>query len=120
MAFELSRSFRFEAAHRLPDAPPGHRCGRLHGHSFSVEVRIEGEADRRSGWVMDYGDIKERATPIIEQLDHTYLNEIGGLENPTAENLARWLWERLAPALPGLSAIVVHETCTTGCVYRGD
>jgi 6-pyruvoyltetrahydropterin/6-carboxytetrahydropterin synthase len=119
VAFELSRSFRFEAAHRLPDAPEGHRCARLHGHSFVVEVRIEGEAQGRPGWVMDYGDLKGLASPVIDQLDHTYLNEITGLENPTAENLARWIWDRLAPALSGLSAIVVHETCTTGCVYRG-
>jgi 6-pyruvoyltetrahydropterin/6-carboxytetrahydropterin synthase len=119
MAFELSRSFTFEAAHRLPDAPAGHRCARLHGHSFGVEVRIEGEAESSAGWVMDYGDIKGRASPVIDQLDHSYLNDIEGLANPTAENLARWIWERLVPVLPGLSAVVVHETCTTGCVYRG-
>ena len=118
MAFELSQSFRFEAAHRLPEAPPGHRCGRLHGHSFTVEIQLEGEADQRSGWVMDYGEIKGRAAPIMEVLDHRYLNEIEGLENPTAENLARWIWERLTTVLPGLRAVVVHETFTTGCVYR--
>ncbi|RJO70834.1 6-carboxytetrahydropterin synthase QueD [Nocardia panacis] len=116
---EIFREFTFEAAHRLPNTPEGHKCARLHGHSFRVEVHVRGEVDERTGWVMDFAEIKSAVAPLYERLDHHYLNEIEGLENPTSENLARWLWERLAGTLP-LSAIQVRETCTSGCVYRGE
>jgi 6-pyruvoyltetrahydropterin/6-carboxytetrahydropterin synthase len=115
----LVRDFAFEAAHRLPNAPAGHKCGRLHGHSFRVSVVCEGEVDPHSGWLVDFGRIKDGMTPILDKLDHHYLNEIEGLENPTAENLARWIWLRLRPALPHLSEIHVAETCTARCEYRG-
>lgn len=117
---EIFREFGFEAAHRLPNVPEGHKCARLHGHSFRVEVRVRGEVDPRLGWVMDFGEIKAAVEPIIARLDHYYLNEIEGLENPTSEVLARWLWSRTHPVLPGLSSIVVRETCTSGCVYSGE
>jgi len=120
MRVELSKSFTFEAAHALPTFPEGHKCRRLHGHSFRVEVRVAGDVDERQGYLIDYGDIKAACEPVREELDHRYLNEIPGLENPTAENLARWLWERLRPRLPLLSAVIVQETCTTGCAYRGE
>jgi 6-pyruvoyltetrahydropterin/6-carboxytetrahydropterin synthase len=116
----IFKEFTFEAAHRLPEAPPGHKCGRLHGHSFRVEVHVEGNIDARAGWVMDFADIKEAFQPLYEQLDHRYLNEIPGLCNPTSENLARWIWERLRPTLPGLTTIIVRETCTSGCIYAGE
>jgi 6-pyruvoyltetrahydropterin/6-carboxytetrahydropterin synthase len=117
---ELFKEFAFEAAHRLPRVPDGHKCARLHGHSFRVEVHVEGSVDPVTGWVCDFADLSAAATPVIEQLDHRYLNEIEGLENPTSEVLAHWLWARLLPRLPALSSIVVRETCTSGCVYRGD
>jgi len=117
---EIFREFGFEAAHRLPNVPPGHKCARLHGHSFRVELHARGVVAAESGWVMDFARIKEAFAPLHERLDHHYLNEIEGLENPTSENLARWIWRRLRPALPELSAIVVRETCATGCIYRGD
>jgi 6-pyruvoyltetrahydropterin/6-carboxytetrahydropterin synthase len=116
---EIFREFTFEAAHRLPQVPEGHKCARLHGHSYRLEVHVRGEVDPTAGWVMDFGDIKAAVKPVVEQLDHYYLNEVPGLENPTSENLARWAWGKLADALP-LSAIVVRETCTSGCVYRGE
>lgn len=119
MTFELAKTFRFESAHRLPHVPEGHKCGRLHGHSFRVEIVVTGEADPQTGWVLDYGDISDVVRPVIDQLDHRYLNEIAGLENPTSEVLCAWLWRRLADGLPGLSAIVLRETCTTACTYRG-
>jgi 6-pyruvoyltetrahydropterin/6-carboxytetrahydropterin synthase len=118
-AVRLVRDFSFEAAHRLPNAPAGHKCGRLHGHSFRVSVVCEGEIDPHSGWLVDFAKIKEGMTPVLDNLDHHYLNEIEGLENPTAENLARWIWLRLKPALPQLSEIQVAETCTARCEYRG-
>lgn len=120
MRVELVKSFRFEAAHRLPHVPEGHKCRRLHGHSFVVDLRLEGEADERLGWLMDFGDVKAAARPVFDRLDHDYLNEIPGLENPTSEILARWIWNELRPALPLLSSVTVRETCTSACVYRGD
>jgi 6-pyruvoyltetrahydropterin/6-carboxytetrahydropterin synthase len=115
---ELFRKFTFEAAHRLPHVPDGHKCGRLHGHSYRVTVHVEGEVDPSTGMVMDFADIKAAVAPVIERLDHYYLNEVEGLDNPTSENLALWLWCRLHAALP-LSCIEVRETCTSGAVYRG-
>jgi 6-pyruvoyltetrahydropterin/6-carboxytetrahydropterin synthase len=117
---EIFTEFRFEAAHRLPNVPEGHKCARLHGHSFRVEVRVAGPVGDDTGWVMDFADVRAACEPVRLELDHYHLNDIAGLENPTSEVLARWVWDRLAPALPGLAAIVVRETCTSGCVYRGD
>lgn len=116
---ELFKLFTIEAAHHLPQLPEGHKCRRLHGHSFRIEAHITGPVTQPLGWVRDFADIGQAFRPIYEQLDHHYLNEIEGLENPTSENLARWIWQRLKPALPELSQIVVRETCTSGCIYRG-
>jgi len=116
---EIFREFTFEAAHRLPNVPPGHKCARLHGHSFRVEVHVEGDVDDTAGWVTDFADLADAFEPLRAKLDHYYLNEIEGLENPTSEHLAMWIWERLATTLPGLSQVVVRETCTSGCSYRG-
>jgi 6-pyruvoyltetrahydropterin/6-carboxytetrahydropterin synthase len=116
---EIFREFTFEAAHRLPNVPAGHKCARLHGHSYRIEVHVSGPVGAESGWVMDFGDVSAAFAPVRDQLDHYYLNDIDGLANPTSEVLARWIWERLAPTLP-LSGIVVRETCTSGCVYRGE
>lgn len=119
MKLELRKTFQFEAAHRLPHLPPDHKCHRLHGHSFQMEVVVEGDCDPQLGWVMDYAEISAAVKPIWERLDHYYLNEVPGLENPTSENLARWIWDQLKPALPLLKEIGVAETCTARCVYRG-
>jgi 6-pyruvoyltetrahydropterin/6-carboxytetrahydropterin synthase len=117
---DIFKTFTIEAAHRLPHVPAGHKCARLHGHSFRVELRVTGEPDPHTGWIMDFAAIKAAFRPFYEQLDHHYLNDIDGLDNPTSERLARWIWARLKPALPLLSEVVVHETCTSGCRYRGD
>lgn len=117
---EIFKEFTFEAAHRLPHVPEGHKCGRLHGHSFRVEVHVSGEVDAVTGWVIDFAEIKQIFKPIYERLDHHYLNDIPGLDNPTSEVLAQWIWRELAPSLAGLSAIVVRETCTSACIYRGE
>jgi 6-pyruvoyltetrahydropterin/6-carboxytetrahydropterin synthase len=116
---EIFREFTFEAAHRLPHVPEGHKCARLHGHSYRVELHVHGAVGPYTGWVMDFADLKDAFRPLREQLDHYYLNEVDGLENPTSENLARWIWDRLQLQLT-LSAVVVRETCTSGCVYRGE
>lgn len=117
---KISREFRFEAAHRLPNLPDGHKCGRLHGHSFRFRVDVTMAVDPASGWTMDFGDLDALCRPLVEKLDHFYLNEIEGLENPTSENLAIWIWQRLAPVIPGLNAISVRETCRNECTYYGD
>ena len=117
---EIFKEFSFEAAHRLPNAPPGHKCARLHGHSFHVQIHVCGPVGERSGWVMDFGEIKEAFEPILKDLDHYYLNEIDGLSNPTSEHIVRWIWARLKPVLPALSRIVLRETCTSGCTYSGE
>ena len=117
---EIFREFTFEAAHRLPNVPPDHKCHRLHGHSFRVSVHVEGSVGEQSGWVIDFAEINVAFKPLFEQLDHHYLNEIEGLSNPTSENLAKWLWIRLGSSLSGLTKIVVRETCNVGCVYQGD
>lgn len=116
---EIFREFTFEAAHRLPQVPAGHKCGRLHGHSYRVSVHICGEVDPTTGWVCDFAEVRVAFDPYLNQLDHQYLNEVVGLENPTSENVARWIWERLAGALP-LAAVAVRETCTSGVIYRGN
>ncbi|ROQ30039.1 6-carboxytetrahydropterin synthase QueD [Gallaecimonas pentaromativorans] len=116
----LYKDFSFDSAHRLPHVPAGHKCGNLHGHTFGVRVEVTGEVDPYTGWVMDFADLKAVVKPLIDQLDHCYLNEIEGLENPTSEVLAKWIWDQLAPKLPLLSAIWVRETCTSGCLYNGN
>jgi 6-pyruvoyltetrahydropterin/6-carboxytetrahydropterin synthase len=117
---EIFKEFTFEAAHRLPNVAPDHKCYRLHGHSFRCEVHVAGPLDPQLGWVIDFADIKGAFAPILSQLDHHYLNDIEGLSNPTSENLAKWIWQRLKPSLGGLSRVVVRETCNSGCIYAGE
>lgn len=116
---DIFKIFTLEAAHRLPHVPEGHKCARLHGHSFKVEIHLSGDVGTGTGWVMDFSDVKAAFRPLYDQLDHHYLNDIEGLENPTSERLSIWIWDRLKPVLAQLSEVVVHETCTSGCRYRG-
>lgn len=116
---QIYKEFSIEAAHRLPNVAAGHKCARLHGHSFLISIHVEGPVDSKTGWIIDFGDIKAAFAPIYELLDHHYLNDVVGLENPTSENLALWIWQKLKPELPLLSAVKIKETCTSGCVYRG-
>jgi 6-pyruvoyltetrahydropterin/6-carboxytetrahydropterin synthase len=117
---EIFKEFTFEAAHRLPNVASDHKCARLHGHSFQVSVHLTGPVGAHNGWVRDFRDISCAMAPTLDVLDHHYLNEIEGLENPTSEVLAQWIWERLTPGLPELSQVIVRETCNSGCVYRGE
>jgi 6-pyruvoyltetrahydropterin/6-carboxytetrahydropterin synthase len=119
MKMELRKSFQFEAAHLLPELPRKHKCRRLHGHSFKVEIVVTGECDPKLGWVMDYAEITKAFRPLWKKLDHNYLNKIPGLTNPTSEAVAVWIWRRLKPKLPLLTEVVVAETCTARAVYRG-
>ena len=117
---EIFKEFTFESAHRLPHVPQGHKCGRLHGHSFRVALHLKGPVDPHTGWIRDFSEIKALFKPTYERLDHNYLNDIPGLENPTSENLARWIWDAMKPLIPELSRVRVHETCTCGCEYSGE
>ena len=119
MRIRLTKQFQFEAAHDLPTFPPDHKCRRLHGHSFRFDVIVEGTVDPAKGYLIDYGDISRAAEPLVRRLDHYYLNEIEGLANSTSEMIAKWIWDRLKPGLPELTAVVVYETCTSSCEYRG-
>lgn len=116
---DIFKVFRIEAAHRLPNVPDGHKCGRLHGHSFAVELHLRGPLDPHTGWVMDFAEVKAAFKPIYDRLDHHYLNDVPGLENPTSEVLARWIYQEAKAVLPLLHKVVVHETCTAGSSYEG-
>ncbi|MFH1531749.1 MAG: 6-carboxytetrahydropterin synthase QueD [Pseudomonadota bacterium] len=119
MIVELTKRYHFEAAHALTRAPEGHRCRQVHGHTYEVEVTLKGPVEPETGWLVDYGDITQAVKPVIELLDHRFLNEVEGLSQPTSEHLCAWLWARIAPALPYLSEICVRETPTSQCRYRG-
>jgi 6-pyruvoyltetrahydropterin/6-carboxytetrahydropterin synthase len=119
MDVELVKEYRFEAAHRLPHVPPGHKCARLHGHSFRFEIHVVGPVAESTGWLIDFGVLDEVVAPLVARLDHYYLNDIEGLENPTSEVCARWLYERIRGKLPQLTAITFYETCDARCIYRG-
>ena len=120
MQATLIKTFTFEAAHFLPRVPRGHKCRRLHGHSFKCDIEVSGRMDAKTGWLMDYAEIKHAFEPVVSQLDHRFLNQdVPGLENPTSENICRWIWKKLKPNLPGLSAVTIHETSASSCTYRG-
>ncbi len=116
---ELVKDFRFEAAHFLPNVPEGHKCRRIHGHSFRGEVAVRGAIDPKLGWVIDFADLKKAVDPLVAELDHYLLNDIAGLGNPTSELLAIWIWKRLSPLVPNLHRVTIEETCTSRCHYYG-
>ena len=119
MQVRLVHEFKFESAHRLPKVPAGHKCARLHGHSFKVELAIVGPMNPETGWLIDFGELEEIWRPVYQTLDHNYLNDVPGLENPTSEILAKWIWDRMKPTLPMLDQVTLFETCDARCEYRG-
>jgi len=116
---EIYNEFTFDSAHYLPNLPEGHKCRRLHGHTYTIRIFVKGKVDKILGWVIDFGDIEKVSRPIIDELDHMLLNDIDGLENPTCENIARWVWQRLKISIPGLSKVIVKESTSAGCIYEG-
>lgn len=120
MKATITKDFIFDSAQTLPNVPEGHKCGKMHGHSFKVEVSVTGEVDPQTGWIYDHALIGKAVKPLIEQLDHAYLNDIPGLENPTIENMAAWFWRKIEGQCPGLSEIVIHETPTARVSFRGE
>jgi 6-pyruvoyltetrahydropterin/6-carboxytetrahydropterin synthase len=119
MEVELIKTFSFSAAHSLPCVPPGHRCGGMHGHTYRVDIHATGQVDPATGWLMDYGDLKRIVEPIVDALDHQNLNEIPGLANSTSEQIAKYLWDKIAPQIPALSAVTLWESDSARCIYRG-
>lgn len=120
MRVELTRKYRFAAAHHLPWAPEGHKCRRLHGHSYEIEIAVRGSVDPDRGWLIDYGDMDRIVRPVVAQLDHRTLNDVPGLENATSEMLCGWLWARLEGSLRNLHRVSVAETCAAACHYYGE
>lgn len=118
MEYELVKTFRFEAAHSLPNVPPDHKCGRLHGHSYRVDVHVTGQPDPQTGWIIDFGDIKRAVEPILDELDHRCLDDIPALQNSTSERLAAYLLDRIRQTLPGATAVTVWESDTSRCTCR--
>ena len=118
MNCRITKSFTLDAAHWLPEVPAGHKCGNLHGHTYTIILGLEGALDARLGWVQDYGEITRAFAPVYAKLDHHCLNEIEGLKNPTAEVMARWIFDRLKKELPLLTDVTVCETPTTTAVHR--
>src|SRR5579863_6562952 len=115
----IFKAFTIEAAHRLPNLPATHKCSRLHGHSFRIRLYLKGSVNPKEGWIIDFWEIDRVFQPVFDLIDHNYLNEIEGLENPTSEVLAGWIWHKVAPLLPSLSRVMTFETCTSGCEYTG-
>lgn len=116
---KITQAFTFEAAHRLPKVPETHRCHRMHGHSYRVELQLEGPVNPQSGFVVDFFDVEAAFGPLLQRLDHYCLNDIAGLENPTAENIAVWIWDRVRPVLPQLASVKVFETPDCWAEYEG-
>ncbi|NCS66541.1 MAG: 6-carboxytetrahydropterin synthase QueD [Hydrogenophilaceae bacterium CG1_02_62_390] len=117
---DIFNIFHLESARRLPNLPAEHPCARVHGHSFQVEVHLSGPLDETLGWVTDFAEVEVAWAPVKAALDHRYLNDVPGLDNPTSERLAIWIWDRLKPMLPGLAKIIIRETASSGCVYEGE
>jgi len=116
---EIYKEFSFDSAHFLPNVPDGHKCKQMHGHTYRLRVVLKGETDPRLGWIMDFKELKDAVAPVIDQLDHKLINDIKGLENPTAENITVWIWNQIKPSLPLLSRIELYETPTTGVIFNG-
>lgn len=117
---KIVQAFTFEAAHHLPHVSASHRCKRLHGHSYRIELTLAGPVDPTTGFVADFFDIEAAFAPLLERLDHHLLNEVPGLENPTAENIAVWIWDAVKPSLPLLAAVAVYETPNCWALYEGE
>lgn len=116
---EIYKEFSFDSAHFLPNVPEGHKCKNLHGHTYKLRVVLQGTPDPQMGWIMDFKDLKDCVNPVIDQLDHKLINDITGLENPTAENITIWLWQQIKPNLQQLCRLELYETPTTGVIYSG-
>ena len=114
------KKFHIESARSLPNLPDKHPCSQVHGHSFEIILKVYGELNEKTGFIIDFQEIEDSFNPIRNLLDHAYLNDIKGLENPTSENMCKYIWEEIKPKISGLVEIEIKETYSTGCIYRGD
>ncbi len=117
---EIYKEFSFDSAHFLPHVPEGHKCRNMHGHTYRLRVYVQGTPDPHLGWIMDFKELKDALSGVIDRLDHKLINDVPGLENPTAENITIWIWQQVRPLLPQLSKIELYETPTTGVIYTGE
>ena len=117
---EIYKEFSFDSAHFLPFVPDGHKCKQMHGHTYRLRVVLSGETHPTLGWIMDFKELKDAVSPVIDQLDHKLINDVKGLENPTAENITVWIWKQIKPSLPLLTRIELYETPTTGVIFNGE
>lgn len=117
---EIFREFTFDAAHRLDHLPEGHKCARVHGHTYRLTVFVNGALDPDLGWIVDFAEVKRLTNEVIDTLDHHFLNEVEGLEQPTTELICVWIWDRLKPKLPGLCRLKLWENQNSGCTYAGE
>ena len=115
----IFKTFTFDSAHSLPNVPDGHKCKEIHGHTYRLTIYLEGELEKDLNWVIDFADLKNAINPILEIVDHKLLNKIEGLENPTCEMIAKWLWNKIKAQVPLLSKVELHETPTSGAIYKG-
>ena len=115
----IFKHFDFDSAHFLPNVPDDHKCKEIHGHTYRMKAYFEGELDKQFGWVIDFAEIKKEVALLIRSIDHKLLNDIEGLENPTCEVIAIWLWNKIKPRIPLLCRIELYETLTSGVVYEG-
>jgi 6-pyruvoyltetrahydropterin/6-carboxytetrahydropterin synthase len=116
----IFKEFSFDSAHYLPNVPLTHKCREMHGHTYRLTVFLEGRPNMETGWIIDFADLKKIVNKTLAIIDHKCLNTVTGLENPTCEMLAIWIWDRLKKELPILSEIQLYETITSGVVYSGD
>lgn len=115
----IFKALTFDAAHYLPQLPEAHKCRGMHGHTYRLKIWLEGKPNE-TGWIMDFGEVKQKLQPVIDLLDHKVLNDVEGLINPTCESVAIWIWKKLKPVLPLLKKVELHETPSSGVVYEGD
>ncbi len=120
LALEVFREFTFDAAHRLENLPEGHKCARMHGHTYRLRVHVGGSIDERVGWIVDFAEVKRLTNEVIGELDHRVLNEVQGLEQPTTERIVVWIWDRLRERLPGLARLELWENANSGVAYSGE
>tara|TARA_B110000196_G_scaffold54849_1_gene45390 strand:- start:76 stop:447 length:372 start_codon:yes stop_codon:yes gene_type:complete len=113
------KKFNIESARSLPNVSESHPCYQLHGHSFKIIITVKGQMDKHTGFVTDFQEIENAFNPIKKILDHSFLNKIEGLSNPTSENICIWIWDKIESSIPNICEIEIKETDSTGCIYRG-
>ncbi len=116
----IFKKYYFDAAHYMAEFEENHNYRKMHGHSFEVTVKLKGDINRKNNWVMDLEELDSFVDPELSKLDHSILNEVDGLEKPTSENIAKWLWSKLIKKIPNLDSIEINRPRIGGCIFNGD